>query len=201
MSFRSNWFQHDGVEDAVGQLYINERALRARAGLMLIIPTILLFIRLDHGMHMEMIMDMSTGQMVPREYSHTLPYILLVLAMWEMVMPMSKATARLSLTAQLGTLLTRGQPPTFVPMRPKLMAWSIGWVMAVICLASAIGMDQFSYMHPAPQYLIYICMGFMWLEAVANICAGCILYNALARVGIVKEACATCQWPPVQQQG
>ncbi len=115
MSFRSNWFQHDGVEDAVGQLYINERALRARAGLMLIIPTILLFIRLDHGMHMEMIMDMSTGQMVPREYNHIVPYFLLVLAMWEMVMPMSKATARLSLTAQLGTLLTRGQPPTLCP--------------------------------------------------------------------------------------
>ena len=50
MNFRSHWFQHDGVEGAVCQLYMYEPALRPRASLMLIIPMILLVIQLDHGM-------------------------------------------------------------------------------------------------------------------------------------------------------
>lgn len=74
--FQRHWFEPDSISTDSYVPYINERALRARAGLMFLIPVILLFIRLDHGDHNEIIVNAISGITAAREYSHTVCILL-----------------------------------------------------------------------------------------------------------------------------
>lgn len=213
-TFDDKWFQNSGEKDDLGEYYINERAVRARAGILLLISAALLFTRLDHGHHMEMLV-VSSGmdhaamdhaamghasdnmvhtsmEIVPREYSHTHVFIMLAFVMYEMIMPMFRKTAKFSLTARVGALMTQSQTPTYIPMRPKVLAWTIGFSMAAVCTALVYAFVTFGFMSIVPLMLLVVCFSFMWLEATCNICAACILYGWLARAGVLREVCPTC---------
>ena len=43
-----------------------------------------------------------------------------------------------------------------------------------------------------PVYMVWICIGFMWAEAVLAYCVGCQLHALLVRLGIFKETCDAC---------
>ena len=43
-----------------------------------------------------------------------------------------------------------------------------------------------------PLYMVWICLGFMWLEAILGYCVGCQIHALLAKVGIVKDECEAC---------
>jgi len=208
-NFDCRWFQNAGAKDDLGEYYINERAVRARAGILLLISAALLFTRLDHGHHMEMLvvssgmdhasmghtsdnMAHSSTVIVPREYTHTHVFIMLAFVMYEMIMPVFRTTAKFSLTAQVGTWITRNQAPLYIPMRPKVLAWSIGFTMAAVCTALVYAFVATGFMSPIPLILLIMCFSFMWLEATCNICAACILYGWLAKAGLLREVCPTC---------
>jgi len=224
-NFDTRWFQNAGAKDDLGEYYINERAVRARAGILLTIALFLLFTRLDHGHHNEFVLmdqfmhgamkhnsmdhssmghgsmsmtaseDQSSPMMVevvPREYYHGHVLVLLLFVIYEMLMPMFRETAKFSVTARIGLWLTRKQTPLYVPMRPKVLTWIIGGTMASTCFSLTVAMLTIGFMSNLGLVLLVLCAGFMWLEATSNICAACILYNWLSKIGVVREVCPTC---------
>ena len=197
--FQQYWFNSDTIHSDTPSPYINERALRARAGLLLLIPVILLVIRLEHGNHDEMIVT-AEGLTVAKEYSHILVRLLIFFIMYEMITPMFVKTAHLSVSSMLGAFLTRKQQPIYQALRPKIFAWSIGLTLATICQISI----SYTALQSITLYFLSTCLLFMWLETAFGICAGCYVYHLLARVGIVKESCDTCsvaQYGQYTEQG
>ena len=187
-SFQKSWFNPDNIAFDSKTVYINERALRARAGLLFLVPIILLFIRLDHGNHDEIIVNAISGISHVRVYSHTFAYSLIFFVMYEMITPMFVNTAHFSITCALGSFFTRKQIPIYQVMRPKVFAWSIGLILAVLCQISL----YFTVMQSIAFYFLATCLLFMWLETACGICAGCYVYYLLARMGIIKNKCETC---------
>ena len=187
-SFQKHWFNPESISANINLAMINERALRARAGLIFLIPVILLFIRSDHGDHNELIVDTITGTIVPREYGHTFAHALIFFVMYEMIMPMFISTAHLSTTAVLGTYLTHKQQPIYQPMHPKVFAWSLGLILAILCQISL----YYTVMQSISFYFLATCLLFMWLEATCGICAGCYIHHILVRFGIIKDSCDHC---------
>lgn len=156
---------------------------------MFLVPVILLFIRLDHGDHNELIASTVKGVIVAREYSHVFAHSLIFFVMYEMVAPMFAKTAHLSMTSLLGAFFTRKQKPIYQLMRPKVFAWNIGLVLAILCQISL----YYTVMQSIAFYFLATCLLFMWLETACGICAGCYVYNAFVRFGIFfKEDCETC---------
>jgi len=211
-TFEDRWFRESTMKNTSGNYEINERALRARAGIMLLASAFLLYTRLDHGMHNELVpgivgMGHGHGMMghdhgmtqlenqtfVPRVYSHTWVFIVLGFIIHEMITPMFVKTARYSITTQLGVWLTRNQTPIYTPMKPKVFAWGIGSMMAITCTGLVYAFDAYGYMSNLPLLLLSVCFSFMWLETAAGICAGCIVHQWLTRIGLIKTTCATCE--------
>jgi len=156
--FQEHWFKPDSIISESSIPHINERALRARAGLIFLVPVILLFIRLDHGDHNEIIINTITGAAMAREYSHTFAYALIFFVMYEMVTPMFIKTAHFSITSALGAFFTRKQQPIYQLMRPKVFAWSIGLILAILCQISL----YYTVMQSIAFYFLATCLLFMW---------------------------------------
>ena len=198
--FQAVWFREKPDQLNTNQIYINERAIRARAGIILLIPIILLFIRLDHADHNEWIIsptatisqeqvDTVHVPVIQREYSHTFAYSIIFFVMYEMLMAMFVRTSHFSITSLLGAFITSRQKPNYQPMRPKIFAWLIGLVLAVLCQISL----YYTVMQSIAFYFLAACLLFMWLEAVCGICAGCHIHGWLTKVGIIKEPCEPCE--------
>jgi len=198
--FQTAWFREKPEQMNTQQIYINERAIRARTGIILLIPIILLFIRLDHADHNEWIISPTTTisqeqvdavnvPVIQREYSHTFAYSIIFFVMYEMLMAMFVRTSHFSITSLLGALITSRQKPIYQPMRPKILAWLIGLVLAVLCQISL----YYTVMQSIAFYFLAACLLFMWLEAVCGICAVCYFYRGLAKIGILQEPCEPCE--------
>jgi len=43
-----------------------------------------------------------------------------------------------------------------------------------------------------PLILVWVCFGFMWIEAVLGFCVGCQVYALLVKMGVPEEACEAC---------
>ncbi|WP_455200125.1 DUF4395 domain-containing protein [Kaarinaea lacus] len=185
--FQDHWFKFENGTSA-GIILINERAVRARAGLLFLIPVILLFIRLDHGNHDQLIVDTINNTIIKRTYDHTFAYSLIFFVMYEMLMAMFVKTSHFSITSILGVMFTNKQIPIYQPLRPKIFAWLIGLVLAILCQISL----YYTVMQSIAFYFLAACLLFMWLESVCGICVGCKIYNFFVRIGVVKKVCDVC---------
>ena len=185
--FQKNWFRLESKELS-GAVFLNERAVRARAGLLFLIPVILLFIRIDHGNHDQLIVDTFNNSIIEREYSHTFAYTLIFFVMYEMLVAMFVKTSHFSITSLLGVLFTYKQTPIYQPMQPKIFAWVIGLVLAILCQISL----YYTVMQSIAFYFLAACLLFMWLESVCGICVGCKIYSFLSRIGVISKVCEVC---------
>ena len=43
-----------------------------------------------------------------------------------------------------------------------------------------------------PLVLVWVCLGFMWLEAVLGYCLGCEVHALLVKLGVFTEECEAC---------
>jgi hypothetical protein len=146
---------------------------------------------------------------VRRTYDYTLQTWLLFYVLFEMLAGMSVRTSYLSPTIWLSTFLARNARPLWKPLAPKRFAWSIGATMVCVCLvffhpekfAGAVNTVFGSPLLPTteqylpralPLVMVWLCLGFMWLEAILGFCVGCKIHSLLARVGIFKEECEAC---------
>ena len=84
---------------------------------------------------------------------------------------------------QLAKLLTWGQPPIWVSVKPKRFAWSLGLVMslAMVVIANA------NVRGALPLTICVICMTLMWLEAVLGLCLGCEIYRVMVLRGWIAR--------------
>lgn len=186
--FIKHWFRFESNTAGNSRAFINERAVRARAGLLFLIPVILLFIRIDHGNHDQWIVDKITHAIVEREYNHTFAHVLIFFVIYEMLVAMFIKTSHLSITSQLGVLFTYRQTPIYQTMQPKIFAWTIGLVLAVLCQISL----YYTVMQSVAFYFLAACLLFMWLESACGICVGCKIFGILSRMGLISKVCEVC---------
>ena len=205
--------------------YINETAVKIRAGMMLAIPIYMAFTLFDiiYGGRWVITGNVITDtydidfdgrilymvEAVRRTYDYTVQTYILFYALFEMIAGMSVRTSYLSPSIWIASLLARFHRPVWKPLAPKRFAWSIGASMICLCLvffhpekfAGALNtLVQHSLLPTTEQYLptwlplvmVWLCLGFMWLEAVLGFCVGCKIHAGLVKLGIFKEECEEC---------
>ena len=205
--------------------FINETAVRIRAGIMLAIPVFMAFTLVDIVFGSRWVVTgnvirdtfdtdfdgriLYMVEAVRRTYDYTVQTWLLLYALFEMLAGMSKPTSYLSPTIWLSTWLARHQRPVWKPLAPKRFAWTIGASMISLCLvffhpekfaAALNALTQHPLLPTTEQYLprwlplvmVWLCLGFMWLEAILGFCVGCQIHAFLVKVGVVQDACEEC---------
>lgn len=219
--FKQLWFLDPRAE----QPYINDIAVRIRAGLLLAIPLYMGFTLYEavYGSHW-----IVTGNSVRDTFDtdfdghilysveairRTLDYSkqtwVLMYALFEMLAGMSVITSRLSPTVLISSFLAKTHEPVWKPLTPKRFAWSIGATFISVCLVffnpevfavfvnwvahSAVLTTTSNYMPKwIPLVLVWVCVGFMWMEAVLGFCVGCKVHSLGVKMGLLKEECEAC---------
>jgi hypothetical protein len=206
-------------------LYINDTAMKIRAGIMLFIPIFVSFSLYDAFYVSNYVVDASTlkdtydtnfndqivytAEVVKRvgEYS-TQTYVLLF-AFFEMFVGIFKTTSRFSLLIPISVFLAKNYPIVYKPYTPKKFAWTLGSVMIAICLlffnpdtfAEFINALFFSDILPTtynyvpsiiPITLVWLCVFFMWLEAIFGFCVGCKIHSFLVFIKVLDDECVAC---------
>ena len=139
---------------------VNERAIRATAGIMFAIGfATFLTVRL-------------TGNYVPM-------YIV-VPAFWLDFFLKAVFTPRWSIFGFFGKWIVRKQKPEWVGAVQKRFAWSLGLGMASLMMILALGMQVRGMV---PLSICGICLTLMWLESSCGICVGCKIYGWLLKKG------------------
>lgn len=219
--FKNLWFR-DTNEQAI---YINEVAMRIRAGMLLLIPLYMGLTLYDVVYTSSWVVDGNTAvdtydtnwddqiiyqvEAVKRTYDYTVQTWLLFYGLFEMIAGMFVFTSRLSPTIYLATFLARNVPPVWKPLVPKRFAWTIGASLITVCLMffnpdtvagwinSVAGQTLVSETENfipywVPVNLVWVCIAFMWLEAVLGFCVGCKVHSLLVWMGVIKEECYEC---------
>ncbi|MFZ5466457.1 MAG: DUF4395 domain-containing protein [Pseudomonadota bacterium] len=220
-ALKNLWFR-DPSETPV---YINDIAVRIRAGMLLFIPLYMALTLWDAIYGTNWIVDgnslmdtyetdwdghtIYSAQVIKRTWEYTTQTWVLFYALFEMLAGMFVFTSRLSPTILIASLLARRQAPVWKPLVPKRFAWSIGASFIIVCLVffnpvpvaefvngiagSAVLPETETFMpYWIPLVLVWVCLGFMWLEAILGFCVGCKVHALLVRMGILKEACEAC---------
>jgi len=215
------WFRNSQEKPT----YINETAVRIRAGMLLFIPIYMSFTLYDATFGTRWIVDGNTAvdtydtdwdnniiyavQAIKRTYDYSLQTWVLIYALFEMIVSMFVITSRLSPTIYIASFLARKQPPVWKPLVPKRFAWTLGSTFIIVCLiyfnpevlaewvnnltGQQLLPETENYMSPyIPLILVWVCLGFMWLEAILGFCVGCKIHALLVKVGIFKEECEAC---------
>jgi hypothetical protein len=144
--FRQLWFR-DLDEPSV---FINDVAVRIRAGLLLVIPLYMGFTLFNvvFGSHWivtgAFIQDtfdtdfdgriLYHVEAIKRTYSYATQTYILLYALFEMLTGMFKATSHLSPTIYISSFLARNTRPVWKPLSPKRFAWSIGSALIATCI-------------------------------------------------------------------
>ena len=140
------WF-----EDAKAPvLYINDTAMRIRAGILLFIPIFIGITLYDaiyaseYSVNESTIVDIYetneesqmiyTAQIVKNPTEYETETYLLYYALFEMIAGMFVFTSRLSPLILLSTFLARNAHIVWKPLIPKRFAWSLGGSMVITCL-------------------------------------------------------------------
>ena len=152
---------------------INERAVRASAGILFLLG----FSAWLYGV--------ITGDLQPMRGFGALFAV-------EMYVRLFLGT-RFTPTLLLGALITRHQRPEWVDAKSKRLAWGLGFVMALVgCLALGwLGLPAV-----IAQTVCAICLSLLYLEAVFGICVGCELARRFAREKPTLCAGDTCSYVP-----
>jgi len=205
--------------------YINDVAVRIRAGMLLFIPIYMSFTLYDAVYGTHWVVDGNTAvdtydtdwdnniiyavQAIKRTYDYTTQTWVLIYALFEMIAGMFVLSSRLSPTIYIASFLARKQKPVWKPLVPKRFAWTMGSTFIVICLiyfnpevfaewvntlsGKPLLPDTENYMSPyIPLTLVWVCLGFMWLEAILGFCVGCKIHALFVKLGIFKEECEAC---------
>ena len=130
--------------------YINDVAVRIRAGILLFIPIYMGFTLYDVAFTSKWIVDANTAvdtyetdwdehiiyavEATKRVYEYSTQTGVLLYALFEMLAGMFVITSRLSPTILISSLLAYKSKPVWKPLVPKRFAWSIGASFIVACL-------------------------------------------------------------------
>ncbi|SMN14404.1 hypothetical protein CRYPD_1059 [uncultured Candidatus Thioglobus sp.] len=154
-----------------------------------------------------------------RVFDYSFQTKLLVYALIEMLLGMSVIGARFSPTILLASFLVIGREPEWKPIDPKRCAWIMGASFISVCivffnpdavalwinnlLGASIPVDENYVPSWLVLNLVWICLLFMWLEAVIGFCAGCKIYAGLVKLGVVNRHCDACEninWDEIKRK-
>lgn len=219
--FKNLWFRDKSEEI----LFINKHAVQLRAGLLLLLPIYMVIVLFTTVLAptwtvlpntfveetFEMTQDwrvIFNVQAFKTVFDYTIPSLMLLYGLFEMISGMFVKTAYLSPTIHLATFLTRNVRPKWEPLKPKRFAWVIGATLVISCLvffnpdtlarmvnalfSETILPTDSNYMPDFIPLLVGLCFILMWLEAVFGFCLGCKVHWLLAKIGIFKEHCYDC---------
>ena len=143
---KNRWFR-DITEP---QLYVNEAAVRVRAGILLLIPLFMGLTLYDVVYTSKYIVDASTlvdtyetnadehiiytAEVTRRVFEYSTQTVVLFYILFEMIAGMFVTTARFSPSILISSYFARNLQPIWKPLRPKRFAWSIGASIAIACL-------------------------------------------------------------------
>ena len=149
---------------------LNERAIRAGAGIMFVLG----FFAFFQAYYLQ-------------EFIFIQVFVLIFF--FDFLMKVVVGT-RFSLVSQLANLIVAKQAPEYVGAIQKRFAWSIGLVLALSMIVMIFGFGVIGL----PNLIVCgICLTFMFLETSFGICVGCKIYNYLMSVGAI----ATPEFKPV----
>jgi len=140
------WF-----EDAKAPvLYINDTAMRIRAGMLLLIPLFISFTLYDavfmgnYAVNTDTLVDtydtnwddqiIYTAEVSKRVNEYSTQTFLLLFAFFEMIAGMFVITSRFSPLILISSFLSRNTRAVWKPLNPKRFAWSLGASMIFVCL-------------------------------------------------------------------
>ena len=219
--FHKLWFR-DPNEST---LYINDTAVRIRAGFLIFIPAFMGLTLFYVAYTTHWVVDGNTAvdtyetdwdehiiysvEAIKRTYEYSVQTALLFYALFEMLAGMTVLTSRLSPTILLSSFLARNAPPVWKPLVPKRYAWTLGSSLVITCiiffnpdtfaeilntlLRHEVLPTDHNYMPKwIPTTLVWVCLGFMWMETVLGFCAGCKIHALLVWMGILTEECEAC---------
>ena len=145
-TLKNLWFRDPKESD----IFINEVAVRIRAGMLLAIPLFMALTLYDviYTPNWVPIENTATdtyetdwdGNIVyaieatRRTYDYTVQTIVLFYALFEMIASMFVITSHLSPTILLSTVLAKSCSPVWKPLVPKRYAWTIGATLITLCI-------------------------------------------------------------------
>ncbi len=131
-------------------LYVNETAVRIRAGILLLIPLFLGLTLYDVVYTSNYIVDTNTlvdtyetnmdehiiytAEVTHRVYEYSLQTALIFYVLFELLSGMTVFTSRFSPSILISSYFARKHPPVWKPLAPKRFAWTIGSLVAITCL-------------------------------------------------------------------
>ncbi len=131
-------------------LYLNETAVRIRAGIMLLIPLFMGLTLYDVVYTSKYIVDPNTlvdtyetnwdehiiysAEVTRRVYEYSKQTMVLFYVLFELIAGMFVTTARFSPTILVSSYFARNAKPVWKPLAPKRFAWTIGASMAIACI-------------------------------------------------------------------
>ncbi|WP_396668479.1 DUF4395 domain-containing protein [Microbacterium sp. R86528] len=159
--------------DGLDMPVINERAVRASAGILFLL-----------GFSAWM-WGVATGDLQPMRMFG-------ILFVVEMMLRLFVGTA-FTPTLVLGALITRPQRPEWVEAKSKVLAWSLGLAMS---LAGCLSLGWLGMPAIIAQVICGMCLLLIYLETAFGICLGCVLAQRFARRK--PELCPgdTCSYTP-----
>lgn len=143
---------------------INERAIRATAGIMLVIWMITFFFVFS---------TKNFNLLYPTVIFFWIQFFVTVF-FWPKYAPFSI----------LWRALVSKQKPEYVGAIQKRFAWTLGLIMTTSMLIITFG---FGISWAFPMAICMICLTFMWLESAAGICVWCKIYGYLLAKKYIAE--------------
>lgn len=139
---------------------VNERAVRATAGLTLIAAAVAFSqaFFLKNFLPLKVVTPILFVDFTLRVFTGLTPF---------------------SLFGLLGTLLVRNQEPEWAGAAQKRFAWSIGIAVALFMTV----ITNMNITGALPLTFCVMCMTLMWMEAALGVCVGCAIYQWLASRG------------------
>lgn len=206
------WFRDTSEEI----LFIDENIMRARSGLLIILPIFMAFsfFHFNSMFTSQWIIDATTYssdfidtdnqgrkiyalEAVKRTYDYTLQTIVLSFAFFDLLCGMSIWSTKFSPLIQLASFFMKNKKPKYTPYSPKRFSWSLGLCMVSLCiLFFNPNMIPFVGSVFIPLYgailLLSLCSLFIWMELAFGYCIGCTIHAFLVKVGIFKDECYEC---------
>jgi len=145
-TLKNLWFRDPGETD----IYMNEVAVRIRAGMLLVIPLFMGLTLYDvvYTPHWVPIINTATDtyetdwdgntiyaiEATRRTYEYSVQTAVLFYALFEMLAGLFVITSRLSPTILLSSILAKSCAPVWKPLVPKRYAWTIGASLITLCI-------------------------------------------------------------------
>ncbi|KAF0151474.1 MAG: hypothetical protein FD143_1953 [Ignavibacteria bacterium] len=135
---------------------LNEREIRAAAGILFL------------AMLISLVLILSGGNFVPIKYMITLFLTDFIIRVF--------INPKFAPTLIVGRWIVRNQTPEYVGAKQKKFAWIIGIVLASIMFIHMVVINAFS---PITGIICLICLIFLFFESAFGICLGCKFYSMI----------------------